>query len=289
VTKQRVFGKINVVMTKLLNGQEIADFIKARQLHQARGLIQHDKIQPKLAILTTSREGHENAPIETYMRMKQRYGADIQVEVEIFRVSQVEMKALIEKLNTDDSVQGIIIQLPVDDPSETDMLCDLVAPGKDVDGLGKGATLDPATPMAINWLLAGYNIELRGKNIVIVGDGKLVGRPLARMWRNSGYSVDLLGVAEYEDREKFHETMMNADVIVSATGVPNVIQSDSVKIGSVVVDAGTASEHGKIVGDVAIDVRERSDVTITPEKGGVGPLTIAALFDNVLRAARERL
>jgi len=270
-------------MTRILNGRELADFIKERQAHEVRSLIQHDKIWPKLAIVTTSRPGHENAPIETYMKMKQKYGDDVQIVVEIFRESQDKLREIVAKLNNDKEVHGIIIQLPLENPDETEEIVDLVTPAKDVDALGKNATLDPATPMAINWLLAGYNIELREKNIVIVGNGRLVGKPLAKMWRNSGLNVEVLNSRSDDTREK----LLAADVIVAATGVPNLIKSEDVKPGAVVVDAGTASEQGKIVGDVAPDVRERSDLTITPEKGGVGPLTIVALMDNVIRAARN--
>jgi methylenetetrahydrofolate dehydrogenase (NADP+)/methenyltetrahydrofolate cyclohydrolase len=179
-------------------------------------------------------------------------------------------------------VHGIIIQLPLENPEETSQIVDAVDPAKDVDGLGAGAILDPATPMAINWLLAGYNVELRGKNIVIVGNGRLVGAPLARMWRNSNLAVTVLDSSSNDP-----EQIKDADVIVAATGVPGLIKSDDVKTGAVVIDAGTASEQGKIVGDVDPELRDRSDITITPEKGGVGPLTITALFDNVIRAARS--
>ena len=159
----------------------------------------------------------------------------------------------------------------------------LVEPSKDVDGLGKNAILDPATPMAINWLLAGYNVDLKNKNILIVGNGRLVGAPLARMWHNSHLEVKVVD----SSCKDLSSELRAADIIVSATGVPGLIKSEDIKLGAVVVDAGTASEHGKIVGDVAPDVRERSDLTITPEKGGVGPLTIVALMDNVIRSARQ--
>ena len=272
-------------MTKILNGRELADFIKERQAKQVRGLIQHDKIQPKLAIITTSRIGAENLPIETYMRMKKSYGEDIRVEVEIFRKSQNEMIDLINQLNNDEKIHGIIVQLPLENVKNTEEILNSVSPEKDVDALGKNAKLDPATPMAINWLLAGYNIELREKNIIIVGNGRLVGRPLAKMWRDSGFQVEVLDCDSDNNSAKIH----SADIVISATGVPNLITSKDVKAGAVIVDAGTASEHGKIVGDIAPDIRERNDLTITPEKGGVGPLTIVALMDNVIRAARNSI
>ena len=265
-------------MTKILNGRDLADFIKERQAHQVRGLIQHDHVRPKLAIIQTI----DNPVIDTYVRLKKAYGADILIDVDVHKIPQSEAIALVARLNQDNTVHGIIIQLPLENPEETSQIVDAVDPAKDVDGLGAGAILDPATPMAINWLLAGYNVELRGKNIVIVGNGRLVGAPLARMWRNSNLAVTVLDSSSNDP-----EQIKDADVIVAATGVPGLIKSDDVKTGAVVIDAGTASEQGKIVGDVDPELRDRSDITITPEKGGVGPLTITALFDNVIRAARS--
>ena len=139
-----------------------------------------------------------------------------------------------------------------------------------------------ATATAIDWLLAGYNVTLRGKKIALVGNGRLVGAPLAALWRSQE-----LDVTTYDDTTPSLDVLRSADVIVSAAGVPGLIQSSMIAPGAVVVDAGTASENGAIVGDVATDVRERGDVTITPVRGGVGPLTIAALFDNVITAARK--
>jgi methylenetetrahydrofolate dehydrogenase (NADP+)/methenyltetrahydrofolate cyclohydrolase len=136
--------------------------------------------------------------------------------------------------------------------------------------------------MAINWLLAGYNVDLKDKHILVVGQGRLVGAPLARIWKNSGFDVE---VAD-SSTDDLKVVVSRADIIVSATGRPGLITSDMLHQGAVVVDAATASEDGKIVGDVAADVRVRDDLTITPEKGGVGPLTVTALFDNVIRAAR---
>jgi methylenetetrahydrofolate dehydrogenase (NADP+)/methenyltetrahydrofolate cyclohydrolase len=180
-------------------------------------------------------------------------------------------------------VHGIIVQLPLEDPSQTDEICDLVAPEKDVDALGKRAIYEPATPMAIMWLLAGYNIDLRGKKIVLVGRGKLVGAPLEKILKSNELEVT---VADRSTKDMV-ATLQAADVIITATGNPGLITSEMIKPSAIVVDAGVAGEEGKTVGDLAADVRERIDLTITPEKGGVGPLTISALFDNVIRAARE--
>jgi methylenetetrahydrofolate dehydrogenase (NADP+)/methenyltetrahydrofolate cyclohydrolase len=265
---------------KVLNGTELAGYIKERQAKQVRALRQSHKIVPKLVIVQT----RPNPVIDKYVGLKKAYGEDILIEVQHKLVKQDEALGLIKKLNDDNSVHGIIIQLPLEDKSKTDELVNAVAPEKDVDGLGEGAMFDPATPMAINWLLSGYNVELAGKNIVVVGRGRLVGAPLVSMWQNSGLKVTAIG----RDTEDLGIALKEADVIVTAAGVSGLIKSDMIPLGAVVVDAATSSESGKIVGDVAPGVRKRSDLTITPERGGVGPLTVTALFDNVIRAARKR-
>ena len=121
------------------------------------------------------------------------------------------------------------------------------------------------------------------KKVAIVGRGRLVGKPLEKMWQASGIDVTVF--------EKGDDLggLINYDLIVSATGVSSLIKPSMIKSGVVIVDAGTASEKGKISGDVAPDIREMSDITITPEKGGVGPLTGAGLFVNVLLAALQKI
>ena len=136
--------------------------------------------------------------------------------------------------------------------------------------------------MAIHWLLTGYNVELPSLKLAIVGRGKLVGAPLLKMWSDSGYDVTMFHRGDDLSR------LIDYDVIVTATGVPSLIQPSLLKQGAVVVDAGTASENGVIVGDISDEVREsRDDLTITPRIGGVGPLTVAMLFENVIRACAE--
>ncbi len=262
-----------------LNGHELMEYIKQRQAHQVRGIRQAAGIAPKLAIIVTV----ENPVIELYMRLKQEYGGDILVDVEVHRVAQEEVGRLTATLNADDSVHGIIIQLPLADPAQTAELTAMVAPGKDVDGLGPEAQFDPATPVAIMWLLAGYNIDLRDKTVLLVGHGTLVGAPLERMLLASGITPQV----STRESDDLSVLCPEADVIISATGVPSIITAAMLKQKAVVVDAGVASEHGKTVGDLAPDVYTRDDLTVTPTRGGVGPLTVCALFDNVLIAARR--
>ena len=267
--------KLLYLMTmRELNGSELAGFIKERQAKQVRALRQAWHINPRLAIVTDV----ENPVIETYMRLKQRYGADILIDVEIHRVPAGGALEVIQELNNRDDVQGIILQLPISNSDQTDELLESIREDKDVDGLRKRAIFQAATPTAISWLLAGYGVDLKNKKVAIVGRGRLVGAPLEKMWLKSGVDVTV-----FEKGDDLSQ-LINCDIVVSATGVPGLIKSQMIKPKTVVVDAGTASENGKIVGDVSEEVRQHTDVIITPKKGGVGPLTVSALFDNVITA-----
>lgn len=257
---------------KILNGSELAGFIKERQARQVRSLAK----KPKLLIIRDS----NNPVILKYVHLKQKYGEDIGVIVEDFYAQNPdEITAKIEDANKNPEISGIIIQLPLLDKSKTDELCNLITPEKDVDGLGEHAKFDSATATAINWLLAGYDIELKNKKIAIIGRGKLVGAPLYKMFVSSGYSVDLF------HRGSDLTKLKQYDIIITATGVPGLISNSIINSGVVVIDAGTASEDGVLKGDIADDIRNRNDLTaITPQKGGVGPLTITALFDHIIQA-----
>lgn len=265
---------------KLLNGSDLASYIKERQAKAVRNLRQEHRIFPKLAIVQCK----VDPVINTYVRLKKHYGADILIDVDVHFVAQKEIPDLLLKLNKDESVHGVIVQLPLTDPSQTDEIVNMVAPEKDVDSLGKRSTFEPATPMAILWLLSGYNVDLNGKKVLLVGRGKLVGAPLEKIFKSSGINVSVADRGTVDLKTQ----ALEADIIITATGSPAVLTSDMIKRGAVVVDAGVASESGKTVGDLAADVYERDDLTITPQKGGVGPLTVCSLFENVIRSARKQ-
>lgn len=321
---------------KELSGLEIAGFTKERHRQQVQKL-RVRKIFPKLAIVKVL----DDPVINTYVNLKKKYGEDIGVAVDIYTPSQKQVPELLKKLNEDESVSGIIVQLPLEDPSQTEEIVNLIDPKKDVDALGdpnapwptrldgvqgegeertemykentsneypqpsmqqsakstssvagsasrqagatRGSWFEPATPTAILWLLAGNNIDLKDKKILLIGRGKLVGGPLETIFKNSNYDFD---VADKESNNT-QELAKNADVIIAAANAPAILMANMVKPGVVIVDAGTANEEGKTVGNAAADLYERDDITITPRKGGVGPLTVCALFENVIRAAGD--
>jgi len=263
---------------KILNGTELAGFVTERQARQVRNLRQGWGIAPKLAIVQTV----DNPVINTYVRMKRRYGEDILVDVEVHQPAGNAVFETIEKLNQDSSVHGIIIQLPLVGGLDVDAVVNTVDAHKDVDGLSGTSPFTAATAQAIDWLLNGYNVDVQKQKIAIIGNGRLVGAPLAKLWRSAGFDVTVFD----EHSTNMAKQLRRYNLIVSAAGVPGLLAADSIQPGAVVVDAATSAEHGKIVGDVADEVRSRSDLTITPIKGGVGPLTVASLFDNVIRAAR---
>ena len=256
---------------KILNGKELAGFVKERQFHYVRSL----QKKPRLVIIRDS----DNPVIVKYVNLKKQYREDIGVRVDDVFVTPDKIKDAIIAANNDANVNGIILQLPILEKEKTDELTALIAPGKDVDGLSGKGSFDSATATAINWLLGGYNIELANKKIAIVGRGKLVGAPLEKIWTNSGFDVTVFHHGDDLSQ------LRDFDIVVSATGVPHLIKNEYVRGGTVIVDAGTASEDGVLVGDIDDEVRERTDLAaITPRIGGVGPLTVGCLFEHVINA-----
>lgn len=259
-----------------LNGRELAGFIKERQSRQVSSM----KVKPHLLIIRDS----DNPVIDKYVNLKIHYGEDIGIKVSDYHATSTDdITKCINDANNNPDIHGIILQLPIIDKERTDELTNLISPSKDVDGLSNHGDYDSATATAINWLLAGYNIQLNNAKIAIVGHGKLVGAPLEKMWTNSGYQVKV-----YDKGDDLLE-LKNYDVIVTATGVPSLITSEMVRPGATIVDAGTASEDGVLKGDTSDAVRSRANLhAITPKFGGVGPLTVTCLFDHVIQAAEKQ-
>lgn len=265
------------MQAKRLNGDELAGYIKERHAREIRGM----SAVPKLAIIM-----HTNAGPATrsYVeRTKQGYAIDVGAKAEIHEVDYDTNKLLelIERLNSDASVHGIIIQLPYEGVDIETVLA-AVDPAKDVDGLGPDAAFDMPTPKAIQWLLASYNIDYRDKQVAVIGQGRLVGGPLANVLEATGAKVTRCD----DTTPDLTKVTLAADIVISATGHAKLIQPGMVKSGAVVIGAGTSDIGGSTKGDLDKQLYDDATLTIARNTGGVGPVTVAALFDNLLIAAR---
>jgi methylenetetrahydrofolate dehydrogenase (NADP+)/methenyltetrahydrofolate cyclohydrolase len=264
---------------KYLSGENLVDYISERQARQVRGLVQSRGIQPKLAIINTN---PDSAPIQKYIKFKQLRAKELGIEVDLHEIEQKDAPELINKLSEDSSIHGLILQLPLKDPKQTEELLDLIPPQKDVDALGRDPMVEPATAQAILWLLAGYNIELKNKNILIIGQGRLVGAPLTKILREQNLTPTTLN--ENNTEAELKEALDEAEIIISATGSAKLIKSEMLKDGQIIIDAGTSEDGGEVVGDLDPAVYEsKLDIKVTPTTGGLGPLTISCLFENLLQ------
>lgn len=260
-----------------LDGDELASYIKQRHSAEIRAM----KVKPSLAIIMHTDSG---IATRTYVeRTKKGYAGDIGAECQIHEVSldQVGVITLIEKLNNDSSVHGIIVQLPYPGV-ETEEVLAAVAPHKDIDGLGPDSNFDMPTPQAILWILAGYNLDYKGKKVAVVGQGRLVGAPIADMLENSGAIVTRCDSSTAD----LKAVTLDSDIVISATGRAKLITPDMVKPGTVIIGAGTSDVGGSTKGDLDKDLYKDDSLKISRNTGGVGPVTVAALFDNLLIATR---
>ncbi len=211
-------------------------------------------------------------------------------------VSQDELLAEIEKLNNDDTIDAILVQQPLPPQLDPEVITNAILPAKDVDGLnplnlGKlfanqhGNYPVACTPRGIMRMLAEYNIDLQGKNAVIVGRSILVGKPLLALLNNANATVTMAGRST-SDLSALTKT---ADILIVATGVPNLIKATDVKSGAVVIDVGiNRLSDGKLTGDVDFAAVKAKAQAITPVPGGVGPMTIATLMEQTVDLAQWR-
>lgn len=258
---------------KELSGSELVGYIQQRQASVVRSM---DR-PPILVIIV-----EEATPVtKQYLVYKQRYAQEIGADVRIQQVTTDSILSVIAELNADNEVDGILVQLPLSKPDMTDEVVNSIVSSKDVDGLSRRSNYDASTPTAILWLLSGHNIDITVKRVAVVGQGRLVGAPLIAMLRTMGIEPMIIDV----DTAEREELLKTADIIVTATGDPGSLRSQEVGPDTVVIDAGTATDGGRVVGDAEEALRARQDIRITPVFGGVGPLTIAALFENLIRAS----
>ena len=270
-----------------INGREVAKNWKDKIAKQVSELT----VQPHLAVVLVG----DNPASQVYVRNKEKACAQTGIRSTVIRLkedcTQVELENVVRSLNTDDSIHGILVQLPLPTHiNETDILA-LINPQKDVDGfhaLNSGRLMNgqkgfvPCTPLGIMKLLEAYEIPLEGKHAIIVGRSNIVGKPIAMLLLAQNATVTIC----HSKTRNLEEFTRQADVLVAAVGKANFITPEMVKAGAVVVDVGINRVNGQIVGDVDARVNEIASY-ITPVPGGVGQMTIAMLLSNTVDAARN--
>lgn len=267
----------------ILDGKLVRD----KLLDGYKEKIRKENLAIKLAIILVG----DNEASKIYIRNKEKACNYVGIVVEKYLLgadtSEVELMSLIEKLNNDVSVTGIILQSPVPSHIDFDKCSGLISSKKDVDGFTKENiynlylghdTILPCTVKGIIRLLEYYNVPISGANVVIVGRGNIVGHPLSLALLNMDATVT---VAHSKTKDLANLTK-NADILVSATGYPHLIKKDMVKNRAVVIDVGVSRVDGDIVGDVDFDNVKDVAYAITPNPGGVGPMTVAMIIDNLL-------
>ena len=256
--------------------------------------------QPGLAVVLVG----EDPASATYVRGKERASVEVGMHSEARKlpadVTQNELLDVIAELNSDDRITGFLVQLPLPDHIDEDAVLHAIDPNKDVDGihpfnmgllLGGTPRLAPATPSGILRLLAEEGVDTSGKHVVICGRSNIVGRPLAALLLRRGQGGDATVTVCHSRTRDLGSFTRQADILVTAMGVPGLITKDMVKPGAIVIDVGTvrvddpSRERGwRLAGDMALDVRDVASMR-TPVPGGVGPMTIAMLLKNVMQAA----
>ena len=274
-------------MRKIINGKEIAENILNSIKHKALA----ENTKPKLAVITYNADERS----KLYVGLKIKKAKEVGIEFEVLYWSGKDLdecKAEIKKLAKDESINGIIAQLPMNGLDSFQEVLNLIPNSKDVDGLSDASlealkdnkqTLTPATPRAIIEVIKSEQINLNNKNILIIGQGKLVGLPLSIILKNKGYEV----MTADSNTNNLNELTLDADIIISAAGVPKLITGDMVKHDVIVLDAGAAEANGKIVGDVDYESVEPKASVISKVPGGVGPVTVACLLENVILCANK--
>jgi methylenetetrahydrofolate dehydrogenase (NADP+) / methenyltetrahydrofolate cyclohydrolase len=233
---------------------------------------------------------------EIYIRRKHQAAEEVGIEAVDRRLPATtpedELVELVEDLNEDDDIDGILVQTPLPDQIDEERVMRAIDAMKDVDGLSPFSagqlylgrqTLVPATPLGVMQLLSEYRIPIAGSRAVVVGRSPLVGKPMALLLLQANATVTIC----HSRTEDLARHTLDADILVAAAGLPGVITADMVKQGATVVDVGITRTEEGLLGDVAKDVAEVA-AFLTPVPGGVGPMTIAALLGNAVRAARYR-
>ncbi len=277
---------------QLLDGRKLSKKIELQITEDVKKLKESCGCTPGLAVVLVGQDPASAAYVGMKKRACDRAGFYSITHDMPESISQEAIEKTIVMLNNDTNVDGILIQLPLPEHIDTTKLLELVAPQKDVDGfhpfnVGRLVTnLDgfvPCTPLGVMELLKEYDIDVKGKNCVVVGASNIVGKPMASLLLNADATVEICHI--FTDDLKKHT--LNADIVLCGVGVVNLITEDMVKDDVVIVDIGVSrTKEGKLVGDVDFENVSKKSSYITPSPGGVGPMTIAMLLSNTLKAAK---
>ena len=279
---------------KILDGKAVSLKVKESVKVRADELKKFG-VEPTLAVVLVG----EDKASQTYVRAKEKACNEYGIKSVAHRLSenttQNELLALINVLNLDDSIHGILVQLPLPKHIDTNVVLTAIDPRKDVDGfhavnVGKLVSgLDgfvPCTPLGVMEILKEYGIDVAGLNAVVIGRSNIVGKPMANLLLNASATVTVT----HSKTKNLKEICKNADLIVAAIGKPFFLKADMVKDGAVVVDVGiNRLDDGRLVGDVDFEEVAPKCSYITPVPGGVGPMTIAMLLNNTILAAQAKI
>lgn len=281
------------MVAKILDGKQIAKDYRQGLQNQVEAL-KEKGFTPKLSVILVGNDGAS----QSYVRSKKKAAEKIGMISEIIHLEETateeEVLNELNRLNNDDSVSGILVQVPLPKQVSEQKILEAINPDKDVDGfhpinIGKlyidEQTFVPCTPLGIMEILKHADIDLEGKNAVVIGRSHIVGQPVSKLLLQKNASVTIL----HSRSKDMASYLKDADVIVSAVGKPGLVTKDVVKEGAVIIDVGnTPDENGKLKGDVDYDAVKEIAGAITPVPGGVGPLTITMVLNNTLLAEKMR-
>ena len=283
-------------MAVILDGKALSEKIRGQLKGEIEELKEKSGREPALAVVLVGNDPASEIYVRNKIKACQKIGIRSIDKKLPANITQGELNSIVRKLNEDETVDGIIVQLPLPRHLSCREVINYISPEKDVDGfhpvnVGKAVLglydegLMPCTPAGVMKFFEEYNIELEGKNTVMVGHSNIVGKPLANMLLNANATVSICHIYT---KDLAHYTR-NADILCVATGVPHLIKEDMVKEGVVVIDIGISRVNGKIVGDVDFEKVKEKAAAITPVPGGVGPMTITMLLYNTVKAFKMRM
>lgn len=279
---------------QLIDGKSLAKKVQTTIATEVAKLKQEKNIVPGLAVILIGDDPASHAYVKMKAKACENVGFYSITHNMPDTISQDEIIATIEMMNNNPRIDGILVQLPLPKQVDTDKILEVIDPKKDVDGfhaynVGRLVTgLDSfvaCTPLGVMKMFEEYNIELRGKDVCVVGASNIVGKPMASLLLNAEATVTITHI--YTKDLKAHTS--KADIVVVGVGVPGLIKEDMVKEGAIVIDIGiNRIEDGSLVGDVDFKNVSPKCSYITPVPGGVGPMTIAMLLSNTLKSAKAR-